>query len=113
MLFRSLIAFIVGWVLLVLYLTWVDYANAHDAPSGWTYPWACCSSIDCQQISTPGDSGVKETPQGYVIESTHEVIAYSDPRVKASPDGEWHWCAHQAGLDAGHTICLFVPQGGS
>ena len=29
-----------------------------------------------------------------------------------SPDGEYHWCAHQAGIDAGHTICLFVPPKG-
>jgi hypothetical protein len=87
-------------------------ARAHDAPTGWKYPWACCSNMDCQQISRPGDQGVKETPQGYVIESTNEVVAYSDKRVKDSPDGEYHWCAHQAGLDAGHTICLFVPPKG-
>jgi hypothetical protein len=41
--------------------------RAHDAPSGWTYPWACCSNMDCQQISKPGDAGVKETSDGYVI----------------------------------------------
>jgi hypothetical protein len=94
-------------------LLWAGWAFAHDAPSGWTYPWACCSNMDCQQISTPGDAGVKETSDGYVIKSTGEVIAYTDKRVRASPDGEWHWCAHPTGLDAGHTICLFVPPGGS
>ena len=87
-------------------------ARAHDAPTGWKYPWACCSNMDCQQISRAGDNGVKETSQGYLIESTNELVAYSDKRVKNSPDGEYHWCAHQAGLDAGHTICLFVPPKG-
>jgi hypothetical protein len=51
--------------------------------------------------------------EGYVVKATGEVIAYGDKRVKASPDGEYHWCAHQAGIDEGHTICLFVPPGGS
>ncbi|WP_352649148.1 hypothetical protein [Mesorhizobium sp. M0408] len=49
----------------------------------------------------------REKPQGYVIQSTGEVAAYGDKRVKNSPDGEYHWCSHLAGMDAGHTICLF------
>jgi hypothetical protein len=85
-------------------------ASAHDAPTGWKYPWACCSNMDCQQVQS---SAVLEKPQGYVIQSTGEVVGYQDKRIKDSPDGEFHWCAHQAGLDAGHTICLFVPSRGS
>ena len=87
-------------------------ARAHDAvatpaqPLGWKYPWSCCSSMDCRML---GHQAVSEKPEGYVIGSTGEVVAYSDKRVKNSPDGEYHWCAHQTGLDAGHTICLFVP----
>ena len=84
-------------------------ARAHEAPTGWTYPWACCSNIDCQEVQS---TAISERPQGYVIQSTGEVVAYSDRRVKNSPDGEYHWCAHQKGLDAGHTICLFVPPKG-
>lgn len=84
-------------------------ASAHDAPTGWKYPWACCSNMDCQQVQS---SSVIEKPDGYVIKSTGEVVAYRDKRVKNSPDGEYHWCAHQAGIDAGHTICLFVPPKG-
>lgn len=26
-------------------------AVAHDAPTGWKYPWACCSNMDCKEIS--------------------------------------------------------------
>jgi len=62
--------------------------------------------MDCKAVQS---SAVRERPEGYVIQSTGEVVAYSDKRVRNSPDGEYHWCAHQAGLDAGHTICLFVP----
>jgi len=84
-------------------------ARAHDAPTGWKYPWACCSNMDCQEVHS---NAVSEKPEGYVIQSTGEVVAYTDKRVKDSPDGEYHWCAHQAGLDAGHTIFLFVPPKG-
>ena len=83
--------------------------RAHEAPTGWKYPWACCSNMDCKEIQS---NAVSERPEGYVIQSTGEVVAYADRRVRNSPDGEYHWCAHQAGLDAGHTICLFVPPKG-
>jgi hypothetical protein len=87
-------------------------AVAHDAqptaamPQGWKYPFACCANFDCKEVP---QSSISERPEGYVIKGTGEVVAYSDKRVKNSPDGEYHWCAHQAGLDAGKTICLFVP----
>lgn len=35
---------------------------------------------------------VSEKPEGYVISTTHEVIAYGDTRLKNSPDGQFHWC---------------------
>ena len=87
-------------------------AAAHDAkptaamPQGWSYPFACCANYDCKEVP---QSSVGERPDGYVIKGTGEVVAYSDKRVKHSPAGEYHWCAQQAGLDAGKTICLFVP----
>lgn len=87
--------------------------RVHDAPKGWSYPWSCCSNQDCREV-TGGGAGafIAERPEGYVVRSTGEVIGYADKRIKNSPDGEYHWCAHQAGLDAGHTICLFVPPKG-
>jgi hypothetical protein len=87
-------------------------AFAHDAvpspskPLGWAYPFACCANYDCRATHT---GEVLERPEGYVIASTGEVVPMTDRRVKDSPDGQFHWCAHQSGLDAGHTICLFVP----
>ena len=90
----------------------VSSAIAHDAkptaamPQGWSYPFACCANYDCRTTHT---GEVLEKPEGYVIAGTGEVVPMSDKRVKDSPDGDFHWCAHQAGLDAGKTICLFVP----
>lgn len=87
----------------------------HDAkptaalPQGWSYPFACCASYDCRSAKT---GEVTESPDGYHTPSG-DVISYGDKRIKISPDGEFHWCAHQAGLDAGKTICLFVPDRGT
>lgn len=81
-------------------------AGAHDAPAGWSYPYACCSGYDCRQVPT---RTISESPNGYVINRTGEVVSYSDTRVKDLPDGEYHWCS-TGGAEDGHTICLFVPQ---
>ncbi|WEX11898.1 hypothetical protein [Chelativorans sp. AA-79] len=78
---------------------------AHDAKSGWTYPYACCSNNDCREVPA---SVISERPEGYVINTTGEVVAYSDRRVRQSPDGVYHWCS-VAGADTTRTICLFVP----
>lgn len=85
---------------------------AHDAtptaaaPQGWTYPFACCANFDCKEMP---DASIVEGARGYEIRATGELIPMTDKRVRQSPDGRFHWCAHQAGLDAGKTICLFVP----
>lgn len=78
---------------------------AHDAKSGWSYPFACCSGYDCRAVEP---RRISERPEGYVIDTTGEVLAYNDRRVRNSPDGEYHWCS-VAGRDDSRTICLFVP----
>lgn len=82
----------------------VSQARAHDAPSGWSYPWSCCSGQDCRPVSS---AWVKATQQGYAL-PTGEIVGYRDSRIKPSPDGEYHWCS-VAGSDTTGTICLFVP----
>ena len=89
-------------------------ARAHEAlptaaePLGWSYPHSCCSGIDCRQVS---EKAISERTEGYVINETGEVVAYSDSRVKDSPDGVYHWCS-VAGANDSKTICLFVPPKG-
>ncbi|MCR5855977.1 hypothetical protein LRS09_03995 [Mesorhizobium sp. J428] len=84
-------------------------ADVHDAASGWSYPLSCCSNFDCREATT---GEVQERPEGFVIAGTGEVVPMTDKRIRNSPDGKFHWCAHQAGVDAGRTICLFVPPRG-
>lgn len=80
-------------------------AVAHEAKSGWRYPYACCSDRDCREVS---NTAVTEGPEGYVIRVTGEVLPYTDKRVRNSPDGVFHWCSVAGKMD-GRTICLFVP----
>lgn len=89
--------------LLPLGVAWPSYA--HDAPTGWSYPFSCCSDFDCRQVEAVA---ISERPEGYVIKNTGEVVNYTDVRLKNSPDGEYHWCS-VAGAKDSRTICLFVP----
>jgi hypothetical protein len=88
--------------------------RAHEAlptaakPLGWSYPYSCCSGVDCRQVSS---KAISERSEGYVINGTGEVVAHSDTRVKNSPDGVYHWCS-VAGANDSKTICLFVPPKG-
>lgn len=79
--------------------------KAHDAPSGWSYPFSCCSNQDCRPVAS---KAVSEKPQGYMINVTGEVVPYADKRIRISPDGEFHWCS-VAGEEKSRTLCLFVP----
>jgi hypothetical protein len=81
---------------------------AHDAPSGWTYSYQCCSGIDC----APYHTHIRETPRGYFIPLTSETIAYDSHRIKPSGDDEFHLCLYPptAALDVrGKIRCLYVP----
>lgn len=79
--------------------------QAHDAPSGWSYPYECCHDMDCRPVSA---RTVKERAGGYVITDTGELVGYKDRRVRQSPDGLYHWCSIDGRPDS-RTICLFVP----
>ena len=91
--------------------TWVlaaglpSLSSAHDAKSGWMYPVDCCSNRDCREVAA---ELISERPEGYFIKLNGERLAYSDSRIRQSPDGIYHWCSAQ-GRDDTRTICLFVP----
>jgi len=80
-------------------------AYAHEAKSGWTYPLECCSNRDCREV--PAEN-ITQRPDGYHIAQTGERVGYTDPRVRDSPDGVYHWCSAD-GANNTRTICLFVP----
>lgn len=104
-----LIAFFVVLLLISIGTLGTREADAHEAPAGWSYPLSCCSNFDCREVPS---GAVKERPDGFVIPGTGEVVPMTDKRIRNSPDGKFHWCAHQSGVDAGKTICLFVPPRG-
>ena len=93
--------------------------RAHQAASGWDYPFECCSGADCAQI---GADAVQESQPGFVVtimpgghpmwpSERREPLVLSIPYQKArlSPDGRWHLCIN----DAGELLCFFSPVGGS
>lgn len=98
-------ALLFGMSLAALCLGIVAGAKAHDAPAGWSYPYACCSDQDCRPV---GSDAIGEGSAGYTIRATGEVLSYADTRVRFSPDGEFHWCSVAGGSDT-RTLCLFVP----
>ena len=111
------VALLAGLAVAALFLAWTYPALSHEAtniagqPLGWKYPYNCCSDNDCRPVTSGPDGVVRETTAGYVIAAINEVIPYSDPRVKVSPDQDFHWCS-VAGLDDSRTLCLFVPNRG-
>lgn len=74
------------------------------------YGWECCSGRDCKPVPA-GD--VKATAAGWKVVITGEVIAFSDRKIKESPDKNFHRCARSADFSAkGATLCLYVPPAG-
>lgn len=106
----------IGWIIVLaiaslacLVIAFIGVAMAHKAPTGWSYPLSCCSNIDCREAK---DREVRETADGYVLTSTGEAVAYSDRRVKQSPDGRFHVCQQGGDFDHGRILCLFAPPRG-
>lgn len=110
-------SFAAALAIALLFAAWAWPALGHEAtniagqPLGWKYPYNCCSDNDCRPVTSGPNGVVRETTAGYVIAASNEVIPYSDPRVKVSPDQDFHWCS-VAGLDDSRTLCLFVPNRG-
>ena len=72
------------------------------------YPTECCMDIDCQPVS---DSGIVASDLGWYVRESGETIPFSDPRVKTSPDLEFHRCLEKFWEPRSTTRCLFVPPG--
>lgn len=114
---RAVLMIVAGMALIVVAAVFGSPSPAypHEAPSGWRYPYGCCHDRDCRPVDGPDAThqhgGVRITfddTGGYRISTTGETIMPDDPRLKPSPDGEFHWCS-MGGTDTGRTLCLFVP----
>jgi hypothetical protein len=90
----------------------VALAQAHEAtdvngqPLGWRYSYSCCSDRDCKPVAV---GEVRETPDGYLLLKTGEVVGYQDTRVKESPDGTFHVCQVAGDFEAGRILCIYAP----
>lgn len=71
---------------LLLGLLIVSPAQAHEAPSGWSYPPACCSGHDCAPLDA---QRIKETGNDFLIDGKF-LVKRAD--AKLSPDGIYHAC---------------------
>lgn len=88
-------------------------ARAHEAttvagaPLSVAYPMVCCSNRDCRPTA---EGEVTETPQGYTLQTTGEVVPYRDRRIKPfHADGKIHVCQQAGDFDKGRILCLLVP----
>jgi len=95
------------------------HTRAHQAPTGWDYPFECCSEADCAPIDA---SAVREIRTGFVVTiapgrhpmwptERREPLVLEIPHqnTRQSPDGFWHLCIN----DAGELLCFFAPGGDS
>lgn len=88
--------------LIFAYATMAD-ADAHQAPTGWAYPFECCSNKDCGEIPA---SAVVEGPNGFVVTilpGQHDMVKDAPVQYlipygteKPSPDGLTHICLNPA-----------------
>lgn len=107
------------WLSLALALAvGADAARAHQAPSGWTYEYACCGMHDCapirpEQVRTTRGGYVVTVPSGShpQIGPDHPTITVTIPYngVKPSQDGDYHLCL--AASDK-RVLCFYAPPGG-
>lgn len=90
-------------IVVALGLGLVGEARGHDAATGWSYPFSCCSFHDCYVVS-PDE--LKSVDGGWLILATGEFRR--EGSVSFSPDGQFHRCS-VGGDRTKRTICLFVP----
>lgn len=100
-------------ILILVYSLLVMFAamaNAHDAPTGWRYPSACCSNKDCRPIPA---SSCEEVQGG----RTFNGLFVPHERIRPSPDGTCHVCQNNKGTIIHHDSskelpCAWAPMGG-
>lgn len=87
-------------------------AQAHEAPSGWSYPAECCSNQDCRPV--PCDQLAPEPGGGVRWTATGD--RFPQAKVKASGDGECHVCVQDGiswedGTSYRIPFCAFTAPG--
>lgn len=84
-----ILCFLIG-ACIVAFLTLL--VNAHEAPSGFHYPFNCCSERDCGPVKqwiqgqNPGQVTIV-TDHGRAVITQHQI-----GRARQAPDGQAHAC---------------------
>lgn len=99
---------------------WLSEAEAHQAPTGWTFDGWCCSGNsvtgDCQQVPseniTPIPGGVQLTlrPGDHPRVTAPQTYQMEQSKVRHSPDGRTYACLYP---DQKTLRCLYLPPMGS
>lgn len=106
---RAIIFMLIAWALFIMA---VDFSEAHDAPSGWSYDVSCCNTTDCRPVEVHS-TGIKvvEVIEGWKVtrpSGKEELVLRADTRIKESKDEHYHVCT-SAGHEEGFLICIYVP----
>lgn len=100
--FRLYIAVLLG-IILALGVTLFLLSGARPASAHSFYHYECCHDRDCWPLE-PAD--ISETPEGWLLVETGEVIPYDWPKVKDSPDGRYHLLHHDRRPEGHETLPL-------
>lgn len=90
-------------LLVLLLLLAASPSHAHQAPTGWSYPMACCHDRDCREIP---DAIVTESDEGWTVKG-YGFVKRGDE--KQSGDEHFHVCRL---ADSPPILCFFVPARG-
>lgn len=99
--------YIIPAIIIGLFLMFMTRVYGHTAPSGWAYPYECCSDRDCKPIDA---KLVHETSEGWDIAPSEGGGFVPRGKERQSPDGMYHLCRHEG---SGLILCFFVPPMGS
>jgi hypothetical protein len=98
-----------SWIALLIFFIGLSWpARAHEAPSGQSYSFSCCSDKDCAPLP---EGAVQTVPGGYSVEG--EFIANNDERLRPSTDGGYHICRYSPQRIGSKIRCLYTPPFGS
>lgn len=88
-------------------------SEAHEAPSGWSYPIECCSGLDCAPVEkteflTPADS--TSLPQMVLTTRIGTTIVPKTAIWRQSKDNRFHVCMKTYDKNpATNFLCVFAP----
>jgi hypothetical protein len=96
----------------LLHISSTQLGHAHEAASGWSYPWECCSSTDCWETSSKTERDPVPTAAGWQLQDG-SVVPFN--MTRQSPDGAFHVCRRGGQLTgavirpSNSPVCLWVP----